>query len=205
MVKGHFTRHTKIICTLGPASTRPDVLRRMLAEGMDVARVNLSHGTPVQHREAIGLVRALAQEMRRPIGIMADLQGPKLRIGDVQPGGVELAAGDALIFDAGAETGSVQRIPVPSPDFFGLVQAGDRVAVDDGLLEFEILAVNGSQAEVVVLHGGTLQDRKGINLLNPRPYMSALTDKDRKDLNFALAQEVDWIALSFVQSPDHVQ
>ena len=205
MVEGHFTRHTKIVCTLGPASTRPDVLRRMIAAGMDVARINLSHGTPVQHREAIGWVRALAREMRRPISILADLQGPKLRIGNVQPGGVELEAGATLLFDTDDETGSVQRIPVPSPDFFDLVQPGDRVAIDDGLLEFQVLAVNGSQAEAVVLHGGTLQDRKGINLLNPRPHASALTDKDREDLTFALAQKVDWIALSFVQSPDHVQ
>ena len=205
MTDSLYARFAKIICTLGPASSTPEVLRGMIAAGMDVARLNLSHGTMAQHAEAIAMVRHIAEEAGRPIGIMADLQGPKLRLGALQPGGVALDPGDVLTFDMEPAPGTRGRVPIPFRDFFHLIYEGAHFLVDDGLLEFEVLSVDSASASAAVIHGGTLQDKKGINILNSRTDVSAMTAKDRLDMVFALQQKVDWIALSFVQSPDNVQ
>lgn len=200
-----FDRHTKIICTLGPASSDRAVLRDMILAGMDIARINMSHGTHDEHRAIIRMVRVLAAELNRAVGIMADLQGPKLRIGVVREGGVLLREGDILTFDLTEQIGTETRIPVQSADFFRLIRPGDTIVVDDGLVEFTILAAESTCAAAQVVHGGLLQDRKGINILDSRTDVSPLTAKDQEDLAFVLAQEVDWIALSFVQSPDNIQ
>ncbi len=205
MTDSIYARFAKIICTLGPASSTPEVLHGMIEAGMDVARINLSHGTRAQHAEIIRTVRRLAEDIGRPIGIMADLQGPKLRLGALQQGGVDLGPGDVLTFDMEQAQGTRVRVPVPSPDFFRLIYAGAHFLVDDGLLEFEVLSVNGTSATAEVVHGGTLLDKKGVNILNSRTDVSAMTDKDRLDLAFVLQHRVDWIALSFVQSPENVQ
>ncbi len=205
MTDSLYARFAKIICTLGPASSTPEVLRGMIEAGMDMARINLSHGTMVQHAETIQMVRHIAEDVGRPIGIMADLQGPKLRLGSLQQGGVALSPGDVLTFDMEQAQGTRARVPIPSPAFFHLIYEGAHFLVDDGLLEFEVLSVNGVSASAEVIHGGTLLDKKGVNILNARTDVSAMTDKDRLDLAFALKQKVDWVALSFVQSPDNVQ
>ncbi len=205
MTDSLYTRFAKIICTLGPASSTPEVLRGMIEAGMDLARINLSHGTAAQHAETIRMVRRISEDLGRPIGIMADLQGPKLRLGSLQKGGVTLKPGDVLTFDMQQVQGTRARVPIPSADFFNLIHEGAHFLVDDGLLEFEVLSVNGTSAAAEVIHGGILLDKKGVNVLNSRAGVSALTDKDHRDLAFALQQKVDWIALSFVQSPDNVQ
>ncbi len=205
MTDSLYSRFAKIICTLGPASSSPDILRGMIEAGMDLARINLSHGTTAQHAETIQMVRHISEEVGRPIGIMADLQGPKLRLGALQEGGVQLSSGDVLAFDMEQEFGTRSRVPIPSLDFFNLIQEGTCFLVDDGLLEFKVLSVNGTRATAEVIHGGTLLDKKGVNVLNSRTNVSAMTDKDRLDLAFALKQRVDWIALSFVQGPENVQ
>ncbi len=205
MTDSIYSRFAKIICTLGPASSTPDTLRGMIEAGMDVARINLSHGTTAEHAETIQMVRCISKEVGRPIGIMADLQGPKLRLGALQEGGVQLSSGDVLTFDMGQEIGTQARVPIPSLDFFNLIHEGTRFLVDDGLLEFEVLSVSGTCASAEVIHGGTLLDRKGVNVLNSRTNVSAMTDKDRFDLAFAIKQGVDWVALSFVQSTENVQ
>ena len=199
-----FSRRTKIVCTLGPASTQRSVLRKMILAGMDVARLNLSHGTPSEHKTRIEAVRSLSRELDRPVAILADLQGPKLRTGIMQEGGVSLKTGDLLTLDVDPMVGTEARIPIQSPDFFQIVQNNDTVLMDDGLLEFMVLGVTEREAQVEVVHGGLLKDNKGINILDSRTDVSALTPKDRQDLSFALAHAVDWVALSFVQSADNV-
>ncbi len=198
-------RRTKIICTLGPASSEPDILQEMIQAGMDVARLNLSHGTHESHAQTMQTVRELATELDRPVAIMADLQGPKLRMGRMQNGGVELQNGDSLTFDLEPQAGNIRRVPVQSQEVFRLVRNGSTFLVDDGLMEFRVESVQDSKARVRVIHGGLLLDNKGINILNAPTGISALTDKDRIDLAFAVAQEVDWIALSFVQTPQNIQ
>lgn len=198
-------RRTKIICTLGPASSQPDILEQMIQAGMDVARLNLSHGTHESHTQTIQTVRQLAQKLDHPVAIMADLQGPKLRMGVMQDGGVAVQNGESLIFDMEPQAGTSRRVPVQSQEVFRLVRNGSTLLVDDGLMEFRVESVQDSKARVRVIHGGQLQDNKGINILHAPTGISALTDKDRIDLAFAVAQEVDWIALSFVQTPQNIQ
>ena len=197
-------RRTKIVCTLGPASSSRAVLADMILAGMNVARVNMSHGTHASHADTIRLVRDLAEELGTTVGIMADLQGPKLRTGVMQAGGVELKEGAAITLDLSAEAGTETRIPVQAGEFFRMVARGDRFVIDDGLLELVVTDIAGTVLQAEIIHGGLLKDNKGINLLNDRVAISPLTDKDREDLGFAIQQEVDWIALSFVQGPENV-
>lgn len=197
-------RHTKIVCTLGPASSGRAVLADMIRSGMDVARVNMSHGTHTSHARTIRLVRSLAEQLGRTVGIMADLQGPKLRTGVMQTGGVDLQEGASITLDLSREPGTESRIPIQAEEFFRMVARGDRFVIDDGLLELAVLDIAGTMMRAEVIHGGLLRDNKGINLLNDRAAVSPLTDKDRVDLKFAVQQEADWIALSFVQGPENV-
>jgi pyruvate kinase len=197
-------RHTKIVCTLGPASSGRAVLADMIRSGMDVARVNMSHGTHTSHARTIRLVRSLAEQLGRTVGIMADLQGPKLRTGVMQTGGVDLQEGASITLDLSHEPGTESRIPIQAEEFFRMVARGDRFVIDDGLLELAVLDITETKMRAEVIHGGLLKDNKGINLLNDRVAVSPLTDKDRVDLEFAVQQEVDWIALSFVQGPENV-
>ena len=197
-------RRTKIVCTLGPASSSREVLADMIRAGMNVARVNMSHGTHDSHARTIRLVRNLSEELGTTVGIMADLQGPKLRTGVMQAGGVELKEGSSIALDLSPEAGTETRIPVQAEEFFRMVARGDRFVIDDGLLELVVTDIAGTLMRAEVVHGGLLKDNKGINLLNDRAAISPLTDKDRVDLAFAIKQEVDWIALSFVQAADNV-
>lgn len=197
-------RHTKIVCTLGPASSGRAVLADMIRSGMDVARVNMSHGTHTSHARTIRLVRSLAEQLGRTVGIMADLQGPKLRTGVMQTGGVDLKEGASITLDLNREPGTESRLPIQAEEFFDMVARGDHFVIDDGLLELAVLDITGTRIRAEVIHGGLLRDNKGINLLNDRAAVSPLTDKDRVDLEFAVQQEADWIALSFVQGPENV-
>jgi pyruvate kinase len=195
----------KIVCTIGPASREPEVLREIIRTGMHVARLNLSHGTHEYHQETIRRVRQLAHELGKPVAILADLQGPKLRVGEMQEGGVPLVAGEELILTTEKIVGEPGRVPIQNPELPEMVKPGERILLDDGLIELKVERVTQTEIHTRVINGGLLQDRKGMNLPDTQLRITALTDKDRKDVQFALDQHVDWIALSFVRSAADVR
>ncbi len=191
---------TKIVCTIGPAVREPDILANLILAGMDVARLNFSHGTHDYHRESIRLIRSISQELRKPVAILADLQGPKLRVGKMQPGGVPLKPGEDLVLTTEDIMGGPGRVPIQYADLPRQVQKGERILIDDGLLEIEVVSASKTEIQTKVIIGGTLNDNKGMNLPSASLDIPALTVKDREDVRFALEHQVDWIALSFVRS-----
>ena len=191
-------RYTKIVCTIGPASQSPATLRQMITDGMDVARINFSHGDHSSHGQIIQRIRALANEMQRPIAILGDLQGPKLRVGDLPAAGIQLTPGTEIYF--ASKHPREGDIPCQYADLPRLVHPGDHMLLDDGLLEVEVLSINDYRIRTRVLTGGRLYAHKGINLPHTDSAISAITAKDRADLQFAIDHELDWIALSFVRS-----
>ena len=195
----------KIVCTIGPASREPEVLRELIRAGMNVARLNLSHGTHEYHAETIRRVRALAMELSKPVAILADLQGPKLRVGQMQEGGVPLETGQEVILTVEPIVGRPGRIPIQNPDLPRMVKPGERILLDDGLMELRVTRVTEKEIHTRVINGGLLKDRKGMNLPDSDLTIPALTKKDRKDVLFALEQHVDWIALSFVRRAKEVR
>ena len=191
---------TKIVGTIGPASRDPTVLRGLLEAGLDVARINFSHGSHDELAGTVATLRALAHEFRRPLAIMGDLQGPRIRIGDLA-GARAVREGEdlAFVYEADARAGDV---PVTYEDLHRDVSAGTRILVDDGLLEFEVTRVDGNRVHVRCLHGGPLKPHKGMNLPGVEVSAPALTDKDRADVAFAVQHELDYLALSFVRRPE---
>jgi pyruvate kinase len=197
---------TKIICTIGPASRDPAMLRALMQAGMDVARLNFSHGSLDEHAENIARIRAAAGELGKAVAILADLQGPKLRVGKMVEGGVTLQEGQEITLVASEEVGRpFGPLPVQYGGFARLVQPGNRVLLDDGLLELQVTAVTGGEVRCRVVVGGVLESNKGMNLPHASLNIPSITDKDRRDLAFALEQGVDWVALSFVRQPDEVR
>ncbi len=195
---------TKIVCTIGPASDSEDVLRRMLDAGMDVARLNLSHGTHEEHARRFETLRRLAEGAKRPLAILLDLQGPKIRTGRLACGPVTLAPGRRVTLTTRDMPGSAELI---STTYQGLphdVKAGDRILLDDGLMELRVVAVRGQDVECEVVTGGVLGEHKGINLPGVDISEPSLTEKDREDLEFGLELGVDFIALSFVRRPEDI-
>jgi len=199
-------RRTKIVCTLGPATSSREAIRALIEAGMDVARLNFSHGSHEDHRARIGMVREEAQRYGRIIPILQDLQGPKIRIGDVAGGGVLLSKGQALTLTAEplAES-TAERVYVSYEPLAQEVVAGGRILVDDGRIEFEVTEVVGGDVRVSVVVGGPLRSKKGVNLPMTRSSRPSLTEKDLTDLAFGLEQEVEMVALSFVRSGDDVR
>jgi pyruvate kinase len=195
---------TKIVCTIGPTSREPEMLTRLIAAGMDVARLNFSHGDYAFHGENIRRIREIAAQMGKPVAILADLQGPKLRVGQMQEGGVPLEAGETLILTTEPIVGAPGRVPVQYEHLPEAVTPDERILIDDGLLELVVLAVEGHEITTRVITGGLLTSNKGLNLPNAALSIPAITDKDRQDLRFALEQGVDWVALSFVRTADEV-
>ena len=194
----------KILCTLGPTSRDPAVLADMIHAGMNVARLNFSHGTHEYHAETIDLVRATAEKLQKPVAILADLQGPKLRTGKMQEGGVPLAFDETLILTTEEIIGAPGRVPIQYKDLPSSVQRGEHIMLDDGLLELEVLDHNETEIVTRVVIGGLLQSNKGMNLPDASLNIPALTDKDRADVKFMLGRQVDWIALSFVRTATEV-
>lgn len=196
-------RRTKIVCTLGPASWSPERIASLITAGMDVARINFSHGDLEQHARTIRHVREAADAARRPIAILGDLQGPKIRVGAlIDP--VELKPGDAITFaPEGEHRGS--ELPTTYPQLAGDLDVGDVVLLADGLMELIVEDVMAPRVKMRVIHGGTLTSHKGINLPGVRVSVPSLTEKDLRDLQFALEQQVDYVALSFVRSAEDVQ
>jgi pyruvate kinase len=197
-------RAAKIIATLGPASSGPDKIRALHAAGADLFRLNFSHGERAEHRQRYDAVRKLEREIGRPIGILVDLQGPKIRVGKFRDGKVALGEGKPLRLDLDTTPGDGRRAPLPHPEVFAAMTPGQLVLLDDGRLRLKVEKVGSDFADTVVVTGGTLGERKGVNLPGAILPLSALTEKDLRDLDFALSIGADWIALSFVQRPDDV-
>ncbi|HXG04666.1 MAG TPA: pyruvate kinase [Candidatus Binatia bacterium] len=196
-------RRTKIVCTLGPASSSPEVLDRLVAAGMDVARLNFSHGTHAEHAEVIRLIREGEERWRRPIAILQDLQGPKIRLGTFGPNGgarVDLEVGQPFTLTAESVAGTAERASVSHPEYLAQVRAGDRILMDDGMIQLRVEEVVGGEVRCRVVAGGRLSDHKGISLPNVPLPVSCLTDKDREDLRFGIRHGIDFVAVSFVRS-----
>ncbi len=198
------TRNAKIVATLGPASSDKDIVCGLFMAGVDVFRLNFSHGSADDHRARFAVLRELEQETGRPIGILADLQGPKLRVGVFADGPVMLVEGQPFRFDLNEAPGNVQRARLPHPEIFAALVPGAELLLDDGKLRLEVVRCGPDFAETKVMVGGKLSERKGVNVPGVVLPITALTEKDRRDLALALELGADWIALSFVQRPEDV-
>jgi pyruvate kinase len=196
-------RRTKIVCTIGPASSGPAELERLVAAGMDVARVNFSHGTHAEHAEVIRRLRQGDERWGRPVAILQDLQGPKIRLGTFGDGGggrVDLQPGRAFTLTAKPVSGSVERASVTHPEYLRQVRPGDQIWMDDGLIQLRVEETSGDEIHCRVVAGGRVSDHKGISLPHVPLPASCLTDKDKEDLRFGIRHGVDFVAVSFVRS-----
>ncbi len=193
-------RRTKIVATLGPASADPKVIETLFKAGVDVFRLNFSHGDHADHAARLETIRALEARYRRPIGVLADIQGPKLRIGRFQAGHVVLANGRPFRLDFDPTPGSLDRVNLPHPEIISAAQIGMRLLLDDGKVQLRVTRVAPDHLQTEVIVGGRLSDRKGVNVPDVALDIAALTQKDRADLAFALEAGVDFVGLSFVQS-----
>src|SRR3954469_25662783 len=188
---------TKIVCTLGPASSSPEALRSLMEAGLNVARINFSHGTHEQHAATIQRVRDIAAELKRPVAILGDLQGPRIRIGDLpKPRRLEDGSDVVLVYENLAKG---DEIPVTYEMLAEDVHVGDRILINDGLLELVVLDVVKPHVTARVLHGGDLTSHKGINLPGVAVSAPSITEKDREDISFIVKQGLDYVALSFVR------
>ncbi len=200
----HRKRNAKIVATLGPASSAPDLIQVLFEAGVDVFRLNFSHGTQADHEARYRAIRAVEQKAGRPIGILQDLQGPKIRIGKLPSPPVRLERGETVRFSLAAESADPREIPLPHPEVFRNILPGHVLMIDDGKLRLEVVGLDTERFDARVVVGGSLTDRKGVNLPDTDLPISPLTEKDRSDLAFGLSLGVDWIALSFVQRPDDI-
>ncbi len=196
--------NAKIIATLGPASTDADTVRALFDAGVDVFRLNFSHGTHEEHRRRFKTIREVERQTGRPIGILLDLQGPKLRLGTFANGPVQLQAGSVFRLDLSAQLGTAARAPLPHPEIFAAIKPGTELLLNDGRVRLHIHHCGADFAETEVRVGGELSDHKGVNVPGVVLPLSPLTAKDRKDLAYGLELGVDWVALSFVQRPEDI-
>lgn len=193
-------RRTKIVATLGPASSSPEILESMILAGMDMARLNFSHGTEEDHRARVATIRALAKKLGRTVGILGDLQGPKIRVGKFQDNKILLKAGDHFILDAHCPLGNQERVGLDYKELPRDVQPGDALLLDDGKIELAVLQVLGDEVHTQVVQGGPLSNNKGINRRGGGLTAPALTVKDREDIILAAKLKVDYLAVSFPRS-----
>ncbi len=197
-------RSVKIVATLGPASSSPEMIARLFEAGVDVFRINMSHSSHEVLRTLHGRIRQVEESFGRPIGILVDLQGPKLRLGTFADGGVTLERGQRFALDSDEAPGDATRVYVPHPEIFESVEDGHVILLNDGRVRLKVEKHDGRSAECRVEVGGAISDRKGIGLPDTLLPLTAMTGKDRSDLEAALNLGVDWIALSFVQRPEDV-
>src|SRR5215469_14973216 len=198
-------RHSKFICTIGPASREPRILKKLLEAGMDVARLNFSHGTHAEHLAIIEALRTTAQKLGKTIAILADLQGPKIRTGALAGGvPVILRAGQEFVITTARILGDSTRVNTTFLPLANEVHRSDRILLSDGLIELRVQSVRGREVHCKVVNGGALGEHQGINLPGVKLRVPALTPKDKADLKFALARGVDYIAVSFVRRPEDV-
>ncbi|UCH27339.1 MAG: pyruvate kinase [Trueperaceae bacterium] len=197
------SRRTKIVATLGPASSKPDVIIQLLEAGVDIFRLNFSHGSKDIHKNNIELIRQESARIGRPVGVLQDLQGPKIRLGVFEGGKIDLEKGGKFTLTCGDDTpGDNRRVGVSYRNLFEDVKNGDTLLLDDGKLSLKVTHVRGENIETEVVLGGVLSDNKGINIPDADLSIPALTDKDVEDLLFGAELEVDWLAMSFVRSRD---
>ena len=198
------TRKVKILATVGPASSDPAMLAKLYRAGADAFRVNMSHGDHETHAATIAAIRALEKQVSRPITIVCDLQGPKLRVGTFADGKAVIRHGSHFTLDSNPEPGDETRVQLPHPELFGVLSKGQRLLIDDGKLRLRVIRADAQAILCSAEVGGVISDRKGVNVPDAVVPIPALTEKDRKDLAFAIQQGADWIALSFVQRPEDV-
>jgi pyruvate kinase len=197
---------TKIICTIGPASSSKDQLESLIEAGMCIARINFSHGSYADHAEVIAHVRALNDKLGTHVGILADLQGPKIRLGDVENGGVLISKGDEIVITTEKCLGNNKRVYITYPSFAGDVSEGEKILINDGKLVLRVKSTDKTaNVTAIVEFGGMMEPRKGVNLPNTAISLPSLTEKDLQDLEFLLTQNVEWIGLSFVRKAKDVQ
>jgi pyruvate kinase len=197
-------RRTKIVATLGPASSGQSVIANLFAAGADVFRINMSHTSHERMRELVAAIRAVETEHGRPIGILVDLQGPKLRVGSFANGPATLIKGETFVLDGDSRPGDAARVHLPHPEIFTAVEPGHTLLLDDGKIRLVAVEVEGERIVTRVEVGGKLSDRKGVSLPDTVVPFSALVEKDRSDLEAALDAGIDWIALSFIQRPEDI-
>ncbi|MBO4519877.1 MAG: pyruvate kinase [Alphaproteobacteria bacterium] len=195
---------TKIVSTLGPASNTAEKIKALALAGVNVFRLNFSHGSHEDHRQNVGYIRAVEKELGRPLAILADMQGPKLRIGNFKNGFVELRSGDKFRLDMSPEAGSEKRVCLPHPEIFRAMTAETELLLNDGLVRLRVDDFGKDYADTTVITGGRLSDKKGLNVPGVPLPIAALTEKDKADLRAALDMGVDFIGLSFVQRPEDV-
>jgi pyruvate kinase len=194
-------RRTKIVATIGPASNSPDKIRELIKAGMDVARLNFSHGKHEDHAAVVTLLREISDELNTPVTIMQDLQGPKIRVGQLAGEQIKLNDGDMVsLVPEHLYTNQTDFIPVDYPSLSADAKKGMTVLLADGLFELEVIDIEGEQVKCIVKEGGILQSRKGVNFPQLNLRLPSLTEKDKNDLIFGLEQDIDWISLSFVRS-----
>ena len=197
-------RRAKIVATLGPASSSPEMIGKLFAAGADVFRINMSHTSQDRMRELIAMIRAVENDTGRPIGILCDLQGPKLRLGTIRDGAIAVETGDIVVLDSNPDIGGTDRIYLPHPEILAAVQPGHTLLIDDGKVRLIVTEVAPGRVTTQVVVGGKLSDRKGVSVPDSTIPVSALAPKDLSDLEAALEAGVDWVALSFVQRPEDV-
>ncbi|WP_106751474.1 pyruvate kinase [Pannonibacter carbonis] len=197
-------RRVKILATLGPSSSDPEMIEKLFRAGADVFRINMSHSSHDLMRELVARIRAVEEKVKRPISILADLQGPKLRVGKFADGPVILEDGASFVLDADPTPGDINRVHLPHPEILKALQPGHRLLLDDGKIRLLVTECTASRALTRVEVGGKLSDKKGVSVPDSEIALSAMTEKDHKDILAVLDANVDWVALSFVQRPDDI-
>ncbi len=195
-------RRVKILATLGPASSTIEMIRKLHDAGADVFRINMSHSSHEMMRDLVGMIRSVEKDVGLPIGILADLQGPKLRVATFADGKVDLEAGQEFTLDDNPEPGDATRVKLPHPEILEAVEVGHRLLIDDGRLQLVCIETDKHRIKCKVVAGTQISNRKGVSLPDTTLATGALTEKDRKDLDAVLAENVDWVALSFIQRPE---
>jgi len=201
----HRNRNAKIVATLGPASADKETIEKLFYAGADIFRLNFSHGSHADHKRSLGIIREVEHEAGRPIGVLLDLQGPKLRLGKFAKGPVVLVEGEAFRLDLDCDKlGDQTRAPMPHPEIFTALCQGADLLIDDGRVRLRVETCGPDFAETRVMAGGAVSDRKGVNVPGVVLPLSAMTEKDRADLDYGLTLGIDWVALSFVQRPEDI-
>lgn len=202
--KSYRGRRVKILATVGPASSSPEMVARLLRAGVDAFRVNMSHGDHATHAQTIATIRTAEKDFGRPVAILCDLQGPKLRVGTFANGRERIRHGAHFTLDRDRTPGTEERVCLPHPELFGVLKPGQRLLIDDGKVQLRVIRATDTEILTTAEVGGFISDRKGVNVPDAVVPVPALTEKDRRDLAFAIEHHADWIALSFVQRPEDV-